>query len=192
MKKFILLLFAITISVTSCSGDDSDVVTTKDYYFQINLLGDTYSETQFLGLYEDELSFCADESIEVSASLIADMEHSEFDIVVFLGHLSNLEDFEAINNYNSAIDSRESIYDSCFNNLDLDVSLWLFENNEEWLDFKMSPNNFSNIKSVTKQNGDDLTQTFAIEGSFESTFIKSDGTEVKLTGNYLVPITVLK
>ena len=55
-----------------------------------------------------------------------------------------------------------------------------------------SPNNFSNIKSVTKQKGNDLTQTFAIEGSFESTFMKSDGTEVKLTGNYLVPITVLK
>lgn len=186
--KSTLLIFFILLIFQSCSKNEYN--SSRDFYVDVNVLGNTYNKTDGFVLNGFAVENCDNNNLEMDLSLMADIETSQIDVIFYIAHFIDNINFELTPDVNSTVVGDKSAVDDCFNHFDVDVSLWL--KGEGWLAFKNSPNNFSRIDNVTKVEEDQTKITYAIKGSFESTYEKSDMTEVSVTSNYLVPIYVLK
>jgi hypothetical protein len=188
MKKIVLLILVLGFSLISCSDDDGNSSSETGYYLEVNLLGDTYKDTN-IGLFSYNEDEC-NTNLPLVIQSIGQIEKSNFFIDSFIVHFEDQSDFQGYNVNNSTFWANSYMQDGdCYENLNLIIN---FELDGIDLNLDTTKNNSNTIKKVSKISESNLEITYSVEGSFIGTFKKSDNTLVELTGKYRLPISTLK
>jgi len=190
MKKPVLLLLVITISLIGCSKSNDDTPTNDDDYFEVVYLSEKYVDNSwYVGGVEFELDGCNTTKDLIGVSL-GQFEKSNFFIDVHFAHYENLTDFENSTNESSNIRANSYVISDCFDNLDLTIN-FVLDNQALVLD--ESQNSFNKINKINKVSETNLQTTYSVHGEYKGFFKSSDNSiTASLVGSYRAPLNVLK
>lgn len=191
MKNTACLLILIIIIFTGCSKEENeDSNKDADYYFSTSFLGETYMDE---GLLIGGLILSAEEcnTFEfLAAAVLGQFEKSGLFINAQIIYYEDDTDFQNSDKSDTDVVSKGSIIMDCFNNLDLDLTLYY--NDENWI-LDTSKPNYNKIIKLSKLEESNLNVTYTLEGEYEGNFLNpSDNSTAKLKGSYRVPLHTLK